>query len=476
MRIGKRGTLLLALALLGPIESRAQSALGDGRMQVTAFVGVTVLTMDRRGRLEDQTVMVRGDRIVRVAPRRRSHVPAKARVIDGRGRYLLPGLADMHVHFLNPDQGKLFLAFGVTTVRNMWGDDSTRQRMRAIASGAEQGPTIYSAGALIDGPGSYWPTAPVAKTPEDARRLVDETAAQGFIAAKFYDKLAPDVFRAGVAEARRRKLQVYVHVPDAMTIDEVLATGVDSIEHFEGHELALVDDWQDRSYRGLGRAWGAALPERMGPLAERIAKSGTWEVPTLVVLIAAPRAYADWSAALALPDMRYVPSDLLEFWRRGYDRFPDEAARISWQHISEAGHAKRLRMLRADFAAGVPLLIGSDTPNPFVVSGVSLHDEMAYFREAGLTSAQVLRIATSEAARFLHKSREFGVVAAGARADLLLADSDPERDLAVLRRPTGVMAAGRWYDRAALDRLLHDVAEKAAPMPKQDAIMPLGKP
>jgi imidazolonepropionase-like amidohydrolase len=446
------------LAATGCAQRRIEALPGE---PVTAFVGVTVLTMDGRRPLADQTVAVRGERILALGPRRSIALPQGVAIIDGRGRFLMPGLADMHVHLGTPDDGLLFLAHGVTSVRDMWGNERTMKIAASFASAEVPGPRVYSAGPLIDGPGSFWEWAgpPIAATPEEARRHVAASAGQGFKAVKLYDKLSPKAFRAAAAEARTRGMQVYAHVPNAMTLAEVLDVGVDSIEHFEGAGVALADNWTDDSFAGSKLVWAQARSERMDALARLFAAKRVWNAPTLVVYTNPARAFADLARAEAEPEMRYISHRTVAYWRDARKNAPTDEASL---RAIEAGHLMRLKLVRAAFDAGAPLLIGTDTPNPFVLPGISLHQEIGYFRDVGLTPAQVIRIATAEAARFLGQTGEFGAVRAGARADLLLLDRDPEQDLSALLRPAGVMAAGRWYDRATLDAQLEALAERTA--------------
>lgn len=457
--------IVAALLLAAGCARRTVEALPG--QPVTAFVGVTVLTMDGRGRLRDQTVAVRGDRIVAIGQRRSIRLPEGTRILGRKGQYLMPGLADMHVHLAATDDGPQFLANGITTVRDMWGNERTLKLAAGFASGEVPGPRVHSAGPLIDGPGSIWEAygPAIAATPDEARRQVARAAAEGSKAVKLYDKLSEESFRAAVAEARAHGLRIYAHVPDAMTLEQVLAVGVDSIEHFDGAGLALaeVGDGEDKGVTGNKLVWERARPERMATLARRFAETGTWNAPTLVVYSLPARAFAHMDSAMAAPEMRYVHPGTLTYWREARDRSLAGSTDIK-DHLRaiEAGHRMRLRLVREAFAAGGPMLIGTDTPNPFVPVGLSLHHEMAFFQEAGLKPAQVLRIATAEAARFLGQQGEFGTLKEGARADLLLLDADPEADLAALRNPAGVMAAGRWYDAAMLASMLDAVAEKMA--------------
>lgn len=449
-------TIAIAIALA--LAACASPRVIEAGEPVTAFTGVTVITRYGDARLANHTVVVRGDRIIAVEPDGRVRLPGGATLIAGEGRMLAPGLADMHVHFFSEDDGALYLANGVTAVRNMSGlsDASLPER---IAAGTVPGPALYSAGALIDGPGSFWGAAGETTTPDEVRARVRQNAADGYLAAKLYAELSPEQFAAGVEEARALGLQVYAHVPRRMSLEQVLAHRVDSIEHLDGFDRSLGVEGASVAAR-----WAAPAADRYGALARNVAAAeSVWNTPTLIVLLAPSRAFADMNAAAAAPEMRYINTGVQGFWRSYYDRLPAGADTAARYRTVEGGHANRLRMVRALYEAGAPLLIGTDAPNPYVYPGFAIHEELRFFRDAGLTPAQVLRIATADAARFLRQEGEFGFIAEGARADLVLLRGDPEADLEVLRAPEGVMAAGRWRDRATLDALLEGVAQRARP-------------
>lgn len=458
-------TLVAAAALILAACASAPPRVIEAGEPVTAFTGVTVITEYGGGRLENHTVAVRGDRIIAVGRDGSLALPDDSTVVDGAGQLLAPGIADMHVHWFDPSYGPLFLANSITTVRSPSGGQGALDLIAAVAAGRQAGPVMYTSGALIDGPTSFWGPEVTTTTPEEVRERVRADAAAGYIAIKLYNELSPEQYQAGVEEARAHNLQVYTHVPRSMTLEQVLAYRVDSIEHLEGFDRALGGEGQTVAQR-----WATAPAERMESLAADVAQSGVWNAPTLIVLLAPSRAFADMNAAAARPEMRYANPGLRAFWQSYYDRIPagtDLAAR--WRGVQQ-GHERRIAMLRALHEAGAPLLIGTDTPNPFVVPGFSIHEELGFFRDAGFSNTEILRIATLDAARFLHKEAEFGRIAEGMRADMVLLSADPEQDLAVLRTPAGVMAAGRWYDRAALDDMLRAAeaaAAAAAPAPEQ---------
>lgn len=453
--------LMLAALFLAACASAPPRVIEAGE-PVTAIRNVTVITEYGGARLEHQTVAVRGDRIIAVAPDNAITLPEGATVVDGGGRILAPGIADMHVHYQDPSVGILMLANSITTVRNPSGfgvgngPDTTLALAARTARGEVVGPLIYSSGQLIDGPGSFWGPGVVVETVEGVRERVRQDAEAGYIAVKLYANLTPEQFRAGVEEARAHGLQVYSHVPASMTLEEVLDLHVDSIEHLDAYERSLGGEGT-----GMQSRWVAAPADRFAPLAQRVAQSGVWQVPTLIVTLAPGRGFADLNAADAAPELRYAQQGLLDFWHSYVTRVPPGTDFAARYRVVQQAHARRIEMLRALREARAPLLLGTDAPNPYVMFGFSIHEEMGFYREAGFSNTEILRIATLDAARFLNKAGEFGVVREGARADFVLLAGDPEADLGVLRTPQGVMAAGRWFDRARLDGLLAE-SERAA--------------
>lgn len=458
-----RTWLIAAAALVLNACASGPSRTIEAGDPVTAFTNVTVITEYGGARRQHQTVAVRGHRILAIAADGVMALPADATIIDGHGAFLAPGVADMHAHYQDPNVGILMLANAVTTIRNPSGfgigngPGTTLDLQARTERGEVVGPYIYSSGQLIDGPGSFW--GPAVETPdvEGVRVRVRQDAEAGYMAVKLYANLTPEQFRAGVEEARAHHLQVWAHVPASMTLEQVLDLHIDSIEHLDGFDRSLGGEGQ-----GMQARWVTAPPERFAPVARRVAESRVWQTPTLIVTLAPSRAFADIPAADAAPEMRYAVKGLIDFWHSYVSRMPagtDWAARY---RLTQQAHQRRIEMLRALHEANAPLLIGTDAPNPYVMFGFALHEEFGFYKEAGFTNTQILRIATLDAAHFLGQDGEFGIIREGARADLLLLPSDPEADLAVLRAPSGVMAAGRWFDRARLDALLAELQRTAA--------------
>src|SRR5262249_21711869 len=203
---------------------------------VTAFTGVHVVPMDTERVLDDQNVLVRGDRIVAVGPAASTPIPPGATRIDAHGRWLMPGLVDMHVHFNDPGDASLFVANGVTTVRNMWGFPATLELRRECASGTRLGPTIYTAGPILDGRPPIWPGSTVIETADEAEKEIAAEKAAGCDFVKVYNRLSREAYAGILAAARKHGMRVVGHVPDAVGLDGVLAArGQESIEHLTGY-------------------------------------------------------------------------------------------------------------------------------------------------------------------------------------------------------------------------------------------------
>lgn len=419
----------------------------------------TVIDLARGERVPDQTVVVVGARVAAVGPSagpRRLRPPAGARVVDGRGGYLIPGLWDMHVHVLGRGREAtlfpLLLAHGVTGVRNMHAavplDSAVRVRA-AVAAGQVLGPRLVLSGPLVDGP-TPWAHAGalVVATPEAARRAVDSLADEGADFIKVYDALAPAAYLAVTVEAARRGLAVAGHIPRRVRPEQAAAAGQRSVEHLYGLVPACGGGPPGA---GAGRA---AAPDsgRCRAVVDAFGRHGTYQTPTLAL----HRAQADPAAVLAdAARMTLVAPATRERWRGLFAAtIRSDSAR---RRLTADGRA-RLGAVGALHRAGVPILAGTDVGNPLLVPGASLHDELALLVEAGLTPLAALRAATLEPARYLRATDSLGSVSAGALADLVLLDADPLVDIGNARRMRAVIANGRLLDRPALQALRTDAA------------------
>jgi Amidohydrolase family len=435
---------------------------------VTAFVDVAVATMESAAIAPHQTVLVDGKTITALGPAAAIEVPAGATVIDGRGKFLMPGLHDMHVH-LDHTHGmlELFVAAGVTTVRNMAGSPRTVALKKLTASGAVLGPTIYTAGPFVDGARPRWEASASVVTAADAERVIAEHVAAGYDFVKIYNGLTQPAYDAVVAAAKAHALRLVGHVPFKLPLQHVLDAGQASIEHLMGYAEAVERDdspvKKQRTTAGTIKRWMYADPQKMEELAAETARHGTWNTPTLVTAVAYGDLYRGKTPSDA-GDLESISPD----WRARWDpktspRHYERAIRHAMEQAHDKALENELAMVKELVAAGAPILAGTDTPNPYVVPGASLHHELALFVSAGLSPYAALRTATIDAGDFLGDPHD-GRIAPDAHADLVLLDADPLADIHALDRIAGVMVHGRWLDARDLQDL-HDalVAEYRTP-------------
>jgi imidazolonepropionase-like amidohydrolase len=451
----RRWSLLpLALSLSAcapePPAAARPAALPPAAPTAIAFVDVTVVPLDSERLLAGHTVVVRGDRIVAVGPAASVAVPPGARIIEGRGRFLLPGLADMHAHLTREEDLHLYLARGVTTVRNMWGAPlhlAWRDRIRA---GELAGPTLYTAGPIVDGAKPAHDGSLAVQTEEEAERAVALHRQAGYDFVKVYSRLEAPVFERVLAAARRAGLPVAGHVPRAVGLGRALDAGQLAVEHLNSFDEALQAQGSPLAGKWDGASQDAKIDHvdlaLLPGLVQHIRERGAWICPTRNLLdqgdpVATRRR-------LDRPEMRYVPGYERAIWTSsGGDPSPEATGRH--QRTVALGD----RVLRALHEGGAHLLVGTDTGNPLVIPGYTLHEELALFVAAGFTPYQALRAATHDAAVFLGAEAEVGTVTVGKRADLLLVDGNPLADVEQADRIRGVMARGRWLgdgERAAL--------------------------
>ena len=432
------------------------TAAGQAATSTVAFVGVNVVPMDRERVLENQTVVVRDGRIAEIGPSARMKVPEGAERVDGRGKYLMPGLAEMHGHLPHPNQGeeaaalflRLFVANGVTTVRGMFGFPNHPALRERIARGELFGPTLYAGSPALGGQS--------VKSPEEARRLVAEHKQAGFDLIKVHEGLSRESYDAVVAAAREAKIPIGGHIPDAVGLEHAIASRQSSVEHLDGYLEALEAD--DSPIRNADPATRAAklldhLDERkIAKLAASTREAGVWNAPTMALWQTIFGGETAEALRAARPELRFVPPQMVEQWvkqRTGQMQqmgdLGDDGRRIL---------AIRDRILKALVGSGARILLGSDAPQLFSVPGFSLHREMRAMVAAGMTPYQVLEAGTRNPAEYLGAAKEFGTVEVGKRADLILVDANPLADVANVARRSGVMLRGRWYPESELRAMI----------------------
>jgi imidazolonepropionase-like amidohydrolase len=431
------------------------------RPESTAFIDVTVVPMDSERLVKHQTVLVENGRIVRIEDSRGARVPRGSRRIDSRSKYLMPALADMHVHLDASFGGTsrsyllLFLANGITTVRCMNGSVEIREAAKDIDEGRLLGPTIYSSGTVNDGRPSRYATR-VVKTSEDATRAVAEDFANGYTAIKVGQHVSREAYDALVSAARKRGMQVWGHVSPYVGVDRVLAARQDTVEHTSGFVAALHKGGPPPLLKMLTfpdflSLAGAADLNQLPKLAARIQNGGTWVCPT----IAAEHKFSSTIEEYSEQEKRIADNPIYSRLRRELT-VSDMRKRFTAEHraLLRTGYKLALQITSGLDEAGVRLLVGTDAPTASQLPGISVFDELTEFVRAGLSPFKALRAATTAPAEMLRHDREFGTVAPGRRADLLLLDANPLENVNNAALRAGVMVRGRWFSQRDLDALL----------------------
>lgn len=430
--------------------------------QTLAIVDVTVIDVAHARSMQSRTVVVDDGRIVAIGLAHDVRIPAHALRVDGRGRFLIPGLVDMHVHFFNlfskrpPNDWSfpLYVANGVTAVREMCGDVESmawiKRWRKALDAGEMAMPRILAAGIAVFG-----------NSPADAARDVAAAAAAGADFIKVFSEVPTTHWRAIIGAAKEHGVPVAGHVPAAVSLLASAKAGQRSSEHLMQAYEACSSIQADvvGARRGLS---GAALVARRDAqearvlaafdagicrrMAHAVFATGQVQVPTLVL---ANEDSLDRQAMISDPRWRYLRADERVRWLRAQAAYTAADAALA-----RKGWPVAHRIVAAMHAANVPILAGTDAPMPGVYPGFSLHEEMALLVEAGLTPREALRAATLAPAEYLGIAATSGSIDIGKRADLVLLDADPTRDIRNTRRIQAVLLDGRLLQRRELDALL----------------------
>lgn len=456
---------LLVFAAAGAVAGPSKRAIAFTHVNVIDATGSPVQT--------NMTVVVEGQRISAIGKDGREQIPTNARVIDGRGKYLIPGLWDMHVHEIFGDWlpkneeiiPLLFVANGITGVRDMGGDLEPLKEWRAeIASGKMLGPRMVISGPMLDGPVPQFPSSVQIRNAADGRKAVDDLLKGGADFIKIQSLIPRDGYFAAADEAKKQGIVFVGHVPDAVRAIEAANAGQKSIEHltgvFEGCSAMEDELMKQRRGPGRGRYLSTYDPQRAKNLIALFVKNQTWQVPTLY-----------WERGEWLIEQTNAGPDPLEkyapvAWKqRTWPMFTSDITKhYSTDPVAEREQffQKELQMIGQMNRAGVPIMAGTDTAAGVrVYPGFSLHEELGLLVRAGLTPMQALQSATSNPARFFGFA-DTGTIAKGKRADLVLLDASPLNDIANTKRIRSVVLAGRYLSREDLDELLHRVERAAA--------------
>ena len=429
--------------------ARLARELAQRPSQPVAFEHVRVFDSEQAVMREDQTVVVDGERIAAVGDANAVTVPANAQHIDGKGKTLLPGLFDMHVHVQSVD-GLLHMASGVTTVRDMANDiDEIRRLQDQWDSGTAIGPHLWKAG-IIDGRGQFQvPTGLYADTVDEALADVNRYADLGYIQIKLYSSLNPQFVAPIAKRAHERGLRVSGHVPNGMIASQFVEAGADEIQHMNFIFLNFLAD----------KVKDTRTPERFTAVGDNAAKLDLDSKPVsdFIQLLRQHGTTLDITLATFEGMFMGRPGEVSPDYAPVLDRLPAQIQRGAYHgglpvtaandQLYKDSYSAMLRMAKKLYDSGIPILAGTDaTP------GIMLHRELELEVQAGIPANKALQIATLNAARLLKQDGQVGSIAPGKRADLLLVEGNPAEKISDIRRCRQVMKDGTLYDSAALYR------------------------
>lgn len=465
--------IVASLSQAGPVaQPGARGALSRGTWAIT---GTTVITMRDDSVLRDATVLVRDGRIAAVGRRADVRVPKDAHIVDGRGRYLIPGLADMHAHLyadewvadsVAPYELGVLLAHGVTAARMMIGTPTHLTLRSSLQAGTVVGPQLWIASPQLSGDSAVntW----VVRSPEAARRAVREARERGYDFIKLTTNITAEVYDAVVSEARAAQIRVVGHVDPRVGIAQALSAS-QQIEHLDNYmESVLADGAPSRTsvsdvgaYReGNWATLDHVELRKVDSIAGATARAGVAVTPTLAFFrlwFATP--FTDREVR-ERPDYAHIPPNMRTLYERARARYwsnpPSEAQRAKYIAV-------RNRMVRAIVDSGGTILAGSDGPGGLMGYGWGLHRELEMLVAAGLTPHQALATATRASARWLGAEREWGAIAPGMRADLVLLNANPLEDIRHTAAIRGVSIGGRWIESATLARMIESAQARLNP-------------
>lgn len=432
--------LVVATANLTLTQSGKESAT---KAAITAFVNVNLVPMDRERIIERQTVIVRDGRIAEIGPANKIKIPDGASRIDGNGKYLMPGLAEMHGHVPPPTAPRewteavlfLYVANGITTVRGMLGAPNQLELRDRVNRGEIVSPTLYLAGPSFNGNS--------VNSPEQAVAMVRQQKQEGWDLLKVHPGLTRDEYDAMAKTAKEVGIRFAGHVPAEVGIIHALEMGQETIDHVDGYIEHLSGD--------TARVDEAKLAD----VVRRTKTAGAWIVPTMALwetLI----GLTDLNTLEAMPELKYMPPQQVEQWKTAHRN------RLSAPNYdrkkAELIATNRMRILRALHEGGVRILLGTDAPQQFSVPGFSIHREMALMVKCGFTPYQIIHSGTKNVGDYFKGKDNFGTIEAGKRADLILVEANPLKDAANIAKRVGVMLRGQWLPESEIQKRLTEIA------------------
>jgi len=434
-----------------------------------AITNITLIDATCANAKSDMTVLITENKITKIGKTNKLKIASDVQIVDGSGKYLIPGLWDMHVHWYDKEYLPLFIANGVTGFRQMWGMPLHLQWRREMAEGKLLCPRLEIGSAIIDGPNPMWPGSVAIATPEEARATVRRFKEEGYDFIKFLNLLPRDAFLALADECQKLDIAFAGHFPFTVSAEEAVQTGMKSNEHMWGilHYCSTKEDEFRKELSDLiasGASWRSIIPvwdhqqsqyfetfdqNKANNLFRLLTQNSCWQCPTLTV---------NRTMAYLLNDdfrndsrLKYMPLDIIDSWKP----FPGLTSEIA--SLMEKEFNKYLEIIGPMHDAGVRFLAGTDALNPYCFPGFSLHDELVLLVQGGLTPIESLQAATRNAAEYLGTIDSLGTIEENKIADLVLLNADPLTDISNTQKINAVVYDGKLFKKTDLEKMLQEI-------------------
>lgn len=440
--------------------------------QPLAIVDVSVIVPGRDSAVGNQTVLIKGESIVAMGSAGSVKVPLGVKIIDGSGKFLMPGLWDMHVHWYEEKSLSLFVANGVLGIRQMFGKSVHLDWRKRVEAGTLLGPRMIVGSPIVDGKDPAWPGSIEFDRPNLAKELVKRLKSEGWDFIKVYEWLNADAFRALAKEAKSQDIPFEGHLPMSMNVLEAAQLGQRTLEHLGNVRESCTPN--ERDLRTMLQA-AVAAPNRFEALdhgyndffakhpnnrmntliavdvCKKLSKTGVWICPTLTVLQSLGRM--NDPEFVSDPRLKYMSPSVREAWKPSNDVRMKDWTRDDFDYWKLDGDRK-FSIVKMLLDTGNRFLAGTDCLNPNCFPGFSLHDELHLLVQSGLSPSQAIEAATLNPARYAGQERLWGSISVGKRADAVLLTKNPLSDIRNTTSIDTVIQDGRVYDRAALDAML----------------------
>jgi len=490
----KKLVLLLIFSFLFSFSCARQKPAASQATLI--FTHATIIDTAGGPNKTDMAVFITGDRITEIKKTGKVRPSKGAQVIDATGKFLLPGLWDMHVHWHDARYLPLFIANGVTGMRIMWGDPAHFQWREEIAKGSLLGPRLIIASPIIDGPKPVWAGSISVSNEAEARQVVRQVKEMGYDFVKIYQLLPRDAYFAIADESKKQGLFFAGHIPSSISATEASNAGQRSVEHLASMPLGILlacsnkeeelRKEREKAFEGVSRqqprtpsqleayrsfankVLEAYDDEKASALFAIFVKNSTWQCPTLTALRS--YRYLDDKDFTNDPRLKYMPKAAIESWELKNNPSVSSNAAEDWA-LERKVYQKELEIIAAMRRAGVDLLAGTDVLNPFCFPGFSLHDELSLLVQAGLTQMEALQAATYNPAKFLGMMDSLGTIDTGKIADLVLLEADPLEDIGNTKKIAAVVVNGKCYLKPALDEMLAKIETLANQTPISEVML-----